>query len=51
MFVPIIVWISMCIAPKEHVDSAFQVFPAMQVTCSSEWGDRHAPDIFKYCAL
>ena len=34
-----------------HVDSAFQVSPAMNVTCSFGWGDRHTKVIFKSCVL
>jgi len=31
----------MCTASKRHMDSAFQVSPAMKVTCSSGWSDTH----------
>jgi len=42
MFVSILtVLCSMCTASKTHVDPAFQVSPAMKVTCRSGWGDRH----------
>jgi len=41
----------MCTASKTHMDSAFQVFPAMKVTCSPGWGDRHTEIIFKSCVL
>jgi len=47
----ITVWISMCTASNRHVDSAFQMSPAMKVTCSSGWGDRYTQSISKSCEL
>jgi len=38
-------------ASKTHMDYAFQASPAMKVTCSPWWCDRHTEGIFKSCVL